>query len=97
MIQDGLYYRLSTTKEDWVAWMMVSDDKEEAFVSAVNQKVRANGPGRIIKLKGLDKKKDYRVNGGEVYNGRVLMEAGLLMPVPHNEYEAVTYHLEMVK
>ena len=99
VIQDGLYYRLTApTNEAFMAWEMVSEDASEALVSVVNTKVFANGAGRIVKLKGLAADKDYTVTGLEgIFSGEVLMNGGILLPVPHEEYEAVLYHVQEVK
>ncbi len=95
LIQKGDYYRLTNPYQDEavMAWVFVSEDKSEALISVVYTKVYANPIGRIIKVKGLDAHKTYTVNEKESYSGQALMEGGLLLPIPKEEYEAGLYYI----
>ncbi|MGL4362062.1 MAG: alpha-galactosidase [Cellulosilyticaceae bacterium] len=98
LIQNGLYYRLtSPNHEAVVAWQVTSEDKTQALVSCVTKKVFANGSACILKVKGLEPNKMYCVNEKEVYLGEVLMNGGILLPVPKEEYEAVCYRIREQK
>jgi alpha-galactosidase len=47
-----------------------------------------------LRLKGLDPKVRYRVNGGESYPGDVLMLAGYPLPMMLDDYQSIQLHLE---
>ena len=92
----GEYYRLSSPlkRKDNFAWMTVSPDKDEAIAVYVSTRVESNHPYMSFKLKGLDPERTYRVNGGSLYGGDELMEAGLNLPYPLGENESYEYHLK---
>ncbi len=87
LIHNGKYYRLSSPYEDCraTAWAFVSEDKKECLFCAVMTKLQANPDAVIIKLKGLEPKRRYRM-GDKVYTGEALMYGGYLLPIPEEEY-----------
>lgn len=96
VIHFGEYYRLSNPfeQEDYAAWQFVSPDASEAVVHGVLLHAKANTPRILVKLKGLDSKKKYRVNGGdEIHSGSALMNGGILLPRLSGDYQAVEIHL----
>ena len=85
IIHKGDLYRLITPdKNPWrVAWMFVSEDKNEALVTHVVMREPENDC-IYLKLKGLDPDKFYvEDESGEVYSGALLMNAGLSL----NDYD----------
>lgn len=97
LIQDGIYYRLTSPYEDeeYTAWEFVSEDKQEALISIVNTKLTVNGMFSRIKLRGLNPDLWYSIDNTE-YPGAALMEAGLPLPVPSFEYESWNLHVKAI-
>ncbi|WP_294515773.1 alpha-galactosidase [uncultured Intestinimonas sp.] len=97
LVMRGDYYRLSDpfrAEESFCAWMHVAPDQSRALVGLVQTQRHANPIRPLLRLKGLDPDRDYRVNG-QVYGGDELMYAGLALPFL-DECEAVQYHIEAV-
>lgn len=97
LVMRGDYYRLGDpfrAEEPFCAWMHVSPDRSRALVGLVQTARHANPVRPLLRLKGLDPDRDYRVNG-RVCGGDELMYAGLALPFL-DEYEAVQYHIEAV-
>ena len=71
VIHFGDYYRLTNAMEEgpYAAWEFVSEDGNEALVSVVASRVRANDPGVRIRLRGLKENQMYLVNGVEYPGG----------------------------
>ena len=96
LIREGDYYRLTDGEEnrELAAWEFVSKDGRDAFVSVVFLHAAANPPFREIRLRGLDPKGLYRIEGEErLYRGNALMYAGLPLPVKLGDYQTVRYVL----
>ena len=81
LILDGEYYRIASYREnkEYDAYMMVSEDKKEAFMIYMQVLSKAFSRSRLLRLEGLDSDMKYDVNG-KVYDGDVLMNAGFLIP-----------------
>ncbi len=99
LLHHGDYYRLTDPFADgpYTAWEQVSPDKREALVSLAAGGAQAAPPFRLLKLKGLDPARSYRVNGGAVYGGDALMYAGYPLPLMLGDYWALQLHLEAVE
>ena len=82
LIQKGEFYRLlSPFRGDDTAWMIVSEDKTEAYIGYYKVLAEPNPGFNSLKLKGLNPEFDYKVeNSGEVFGGDYLMYAGLNLP-----------------
>ena len=81
IIHKGDLYRLITPDQNAyrVAWMFVSEDKNEALLTSVVMR-KPEDRSFFLKLKGLDKEKFYVDDEtGEVYSGALLMNAGLCL------------------
>ncbi len=97
LIQQGDHYRLSDPFQDgpYTAWAHVSPDGREALVCVVTGCVHAAAPFRALRLKGLDPRASYRVNGGEErWPGDVLMAAGYPLPMSMGDYRSMRLYLE---
>jgi alpha-galactosidase len=96
LIRKGDYYRLSSPfgDQNYTAWAHVSPDRREALVSVATATIHAAPPFRILKLRGLDPKARYRVDGDKVYPGDVLMEAGYPLPFLLDDYQSLQLYLE---
>ncbi len=81
LVCNGDYYRLLSPYEtDYSAWMYVSSDRSSALVYFAVAKIMPNPMPFLLKLKGLDENKTYRVNDIK-YTGRTLMNYGLYVDV----------------
>ena len=94
VIHFGDYYRLTNAMEEgpYAAWEFVNEDGNEALVSVVASRVRANDPGVRIRLRGLKENQMYLVNGVE-YPGGALMHGGILLEEAKKEYQSWNYHI----
>lgn len=95
MIHNGVYYRLSNpfTDTDTAAWEFVKEDKTEALLNIVILNHHGNQPARYIRLRGLEEKAVYKLEGTDkVYQGAALMYAGLAVPMELVQYQAVQLH-----
>ena len=92
----GDYYRLGDPFQEapFYAWMHVSPDRSRALVGVVMGVGHANPIRGLLRLKGLDPQRDYKVNG-QVYGGDTLMYAGLALPVL-DEYQALQLDIEVI-
>ena len=99
LIREGSYYRLSDPFQDEIsAWMVVSENQEQALVSVVRLSAEANAPATYVTLKGLAEDTFYLdKTTGKVYPGAALMEVGILLPVAGQEYEAYQIVLQKVE
>ena len=96
LIQEGLYYRLTTDAREnpFVAWEYAAEDQSEALIHVVFQQANFNGPFRYVPVKGLDPEKQYQVEEtGKVYRGAVLMNGGYPLPSMRGDYQAYKIHL----
>ncbi len=96
LIQQGDYYRLTDPFQDgpYTAWEQVSPDGREALVSLVTTSLHAAPPFRTLRLKGLDPRLTYQVNGAGSWPGDVLMNAGWPLPVFAGDYQSIQLFLE---
>ncbi len=96
LIRNGDLYRLISPWESdrRAAWMMVSEDKNEALLTCVTMR-KEWGEAFILKLRGLDPEKYYVDDTtGEVYSGALLMNAGLnLTDYPQNDGDSFKIYL----
>lgn len=80
LIQNGIFYRLESPFEGNItAWMVVSEDKNDAIVGYYKVLNDVNVSFKRLKLKGLDENIEYLVDGKkEFYFGDELMNVGLI-------------------
>lgn len=91
LIQEGDYYRITDPYEDeaYAVWELASGDGGEALLSVVAVRVYANQAPVFARLKGLDEKGWYTVNGSrDIYPGGALMYCGLRLPAAEYEYQS---------
>lgn len=96
LIQYGDMYRLLNPFEgNETAWMFVSEDKTEAFISYFKVLAVPNGPIKKLTLRGLDPDLDYKVIGKDgLYGGDELMYTGLNIPELNGDYCSVTWRIK---
>ena len=95
LFQKGTYYRLTSPYEnpDYTAWSYVAKDQKKASVSVVYTDQHANGQPMRLKLKGLKKDSLYEVEG-KSYSGAALMQGGILLPRPGQNYDSYMVVIE---
>lgn len=78
IIRNGLYYRLSNVSDSthYVAWQFVSPDKTQSLLNIVVTNPQGNSVPVHIRLKGLDGKSVYSVDGEFECSGYALMNVG---------------------
>lgn len=77
LIQSGNFYRLlSPFKDNYCAWMVVSEDKSEAVFAYYRILEEVNPGHRRVRLQGLDPDRLYRTRD-EAYYGSELMNIGV--------------------
>ncbi len=100
LIQFGDYYRLlspfTPDESRFCAWEVVSEDKSEALVCTVAYESKCSVQPEILKVRGLDESKLYRINGSsEVYSGSALMNVGFWLDYDHVSYASRLYHITL--
>ena len=97
ILQYGDYYRLAGPYDNewYTVWEMVNKERTKAVVNIVSTRSQANGVPVFVRLKGLAPEEQYTFEG-RGYTGAVLMQAGIRMPVPEQEYQAWQYVIEKV-
>ncbi|MFH5910871.1 alpha-galactosidase [Clostridium perfringens] len=95
-VQFGALYRLkSPFNSNEVAWMMISEDKNEVVVSYVRQWALVNESFRNLKLTALDKDSEYEIIGEDiVLSGDELMYIGLNIPELYGDYVSKLWRLK---
>ncbi|RKP53832.1 alpha-galactosidase [Cohnella endophytica] len=95
LIQFGELYRLKSPFEgNDAAWMIVSEDRSEAYVSYYRVLAEPHEQLGRLRLKGLDPDSDYAVEGSvQTVGGDQLMSWGLGIPPGHGDFRSVTWHL----
>lgn len=95
LIREGRYYRLTNPFTKPVcAWSFVADDRSEVLFTAIYQEVHGNMTNTYIRLKGLEPGSLYKdAITGLLYPADALMEMGIPLPMPKEEYAAFTFHL----
>ncbi|MCM1103916.1 MAG: alpha-galactosidase [Clostridium sp.] len=96
LVRTGDYYRLASYSENhkFDCYMVVSKDQKEALVTFIQVMMRPNYHSRRIRLKGLDAKKNYRIEGEErMYSGEALMYAGIQIENPWGDYKGKLLHI----
>lgn len=99
LFQFGDYYRISSPFEngDFTAWEYADREGKEACLSVVFTDLHGNPAPHIVKFKGLCKEKHYEVSrDGEPlgeFPGAALMNGGLLLPVPRENYDSCQFYV----
>ncbi|MGU8641554.1 alpha-galactosidase [Clostridium perfringens] len=95
-VQFGTLYRLkSPFNSNEVAWMMVSEDKNEVVVSYVRQWALVNESFSNLKLTALDKDSEYEIIGEDtILSGDELMYIGLNIPELYGDYVSKLWRLK---
>jgi alpha-galactosidase len=77
------------------AWMYVTKNQEKAVVFYYKTLATPNPPFLRLKLRGLNPKERYRINGGkQEFYGDELMQIGLKLPLIKNDFTSLLFQLE---
>lgn len=82
IVREGDYYRIASYSQNhhYDCYMVVSKDENQALLTYVQARGIPNCKSKKIKLKGLNPKTVYRLEGTEErYTGEMLMKGGLLV------------------
>lgn len=74
--------------------IVVSRDKKEAAFILMKMSAKSNDCYPVLKLKGLDEKLLYEIEGMGVYSGSVLMNVGHKRPNNLRDYETICFRLK---
>ena len=94
LIQNGLYYRLSSPLTDrYAAWAFVSEDGKEALVNIVLVENHFNDMVDYVKLRGLLPGSFYtNSDDHRTYPSDALMQVGIPVPKGMGDYQAFQWH-----
>lgn len=98
LIQFGDMYRLLNPFEsNEASFIVVSEDKTEAFVSFFRVLGIPNDPIKRLYLRGLDPEKNYSVEGfQEIFGGDELMYGGLTIIDLRGDYQSITWRIKSI-
>jgi len=98
LLQYGDLYRLKNPFVDNAgAFMFVSKEKDEFFVSFTNILTEANSPLKRLKLSGLVPGYVYKnVDNHEIMSGSLLMNYGLKIPHFSGDFASYTWHFRKI-
>lgn len=98
LFQFGDYYRLTSPVDnhDYTAWEYANKNGEEACLSVVFTDLHGNPVPQIVKWKGLLANREYKVlrdmEPVGKYTGTALMQGGILLPVPKENYDSCQFY-----
>lgn len=99
LLQFGEYYRLTSPFEnsDFTAWEYVAKDGKEAYLAVVFTDLHGNPAPQAVQFKGMsfaEKYKLWKDNEfmGE-FTGAALMNGGILLPVPKENYDSCQFYV----
>ena len=97
LIRDGEYYRIASWQENHLydCYQVVKEDKTESLVVYVQVLAEPEKRSRKIKLQGLDEEAFYELDG-KVYQGRTLMQAGILLERMKGDFQTKLLHLKKI-
>lgn len=97
LILRGDFYRLEDSSNgNYFGQMVVSKDKQSAFVVLGKKLAITNDKRKIARLKGLDEFALYVLNEEKIYSGATLMNVGLPYLDNANDFETVAYILKAI-
>ncbi len=99
LIREGVYYRIASWRENHLydCWEVAAEDGGEAAVTYVQVLASPNSRSRKIRLKGLDEKAVYRLEGTEkIFAGQMLMYGGVLIEPQEGDYVSQVLHFVRV-
>jgi alpha-galactosidase len=92
LLHGDLYRLCSPFDSNEAAWMVVSEDRDEALVTHLTMLAPPNAPQRFLRLKGLDAAAKYKI-GNLLRQGDALMNIGLPIPYPSGDFASCQWRL----
>jgi alpha-galactosidase len=98
IIQFGDMYRLLSPFEgNETAWIFVTEDKSEAFLTFFRVLAQPHAPLSRIRLEGLDEARNYKLEGMDlIMGGDILMNFGLNVPELQGDYASFSLGLKAI-
>ena len=98
LVQFGDMYRLlNPFEKSEASFMVVAEDKTEAFVSYFRILATPNEPIKRLYLRGLDSTKNYSVEGLDgIFGGDELMYGGITIPDLQGDYQSITWTIKEI-
>ncbi len=99
IVSYGDFYRLFNPFEGNLGgWICVDKEKKNAFVCVARLMFKSNSYYTRLRLKGLKPRAKYRDEySGKEYMGDMLMNRGILIEFPPNDFSTVTVKLSEIK
>lgn len=97
LFQFGNYYRITSPYEnrDFTAWEYAAKDGKEAYLAVVFTDVHGNPAPQFVKFRGLCPEYTYELwrdkESVGVFTGAALMNGGILLPVPKEDYASYQF------
>lgn len=97
LIHNGEYFRLSNPNTDnYSIWEFINSD--EILVQGLIFRTEPNSLRYNIKLKGLDKDSNYKLDNSDIiYTGESLMNGGILLPKSTGDYFPINLHFKKIR
>lgn len=93
-LQKGVFTRLESPFEgNFAAWQFLSQDGADLLFCAYQRLVQPNPLSHRIRLRGLEPEACYRTEDGQSYSGGRLMEVGLPIPLPKEDFSSYILRL----
>jgi alpha-galactosidase len=98
LVQFGDMYRLlNPFEKSEASFMVVAEDKTEAFVSYFRVLATPNEPIKRLYLRGLAPDKNYSVEGLQgIFGGDELMYGGITIPDLQGDYQSITWTIKEI-
>jgi len=98
LIQYGDFYRILNPFEGTEAsWMFVDANRSRAVFVYANSLLEGGQPIRFVRLKGLDPRRQYRIEEtGTIHGGDELMFGGVQLPRLKGDYPSLLWRLTAV-
>jgi len=99
MLQTGSFARLVSPFDNGnlAAWQYIAKDEQKALLCMYQVLVVPNGPSLRVRMTGLVPDALYRrVDTGDVLSGAALMNIGVPVPIPENDFASWVVEFERV-
>ena len=101
LFQFGDYYRITSPLEnhDFTAWEYADKDGTEACLGVIYTDLHGNPAAQSVKFQGLLPEGRYQMwkdkEPAGIYTGAALMNGGILLPVPVENYDSCQIYVRL--
>lgn len=101
LFQFGDYYRITSPLEnrDFTAWEYADKDGTEAYLGVIYTDLHGNPAAQSVKFRGLLPEGRYQMwkdkEPAGIYTGAALMNGGILLPVPVENYDSCQIYVRL--